>query len=793
MSSTTTTRLPALPAAALEGLLDRSRALVYVIDALERVVTVNRALLDRLDYPAAELAELRTFARLLYPDPSVRDPILAAHRAALTGKTMRESESALTTRQGDVRTVRWTASLHGEGEARVLVCVGEDVTDRRKLEQWVRLQNALLERVPEAIVVSDLEGRILHWTGAAERLLGYTPRDALERPISNLLPIAEARREALAWLDRARNEGPLDEVRELRRADGQVLSCRVVASRVLGDRGQPPAIALVVHPPSAATPLADAGAPSESGADSAPLERLLAQPGAAALVLASPDGIVRLWGRGAERLGGTGAARALGKRLFDDVLRVDGLAWDAASSRFSQRGRLQQRGVVLRPNGTRAPVEIDAHALRGPDGAVQLILLLATDLTEVEALAAQALDNKTQALDGVFVDGVVRRIQDACAWFEPDHRFVHARLVPLRDLVRMVNAGATVREIDGFVHRTHMADLDPELDKAMYRLGEGIHRLRALVDDVTRFTSTDVEAPGPVRVTRELEGARALVEHHFANKVSLEFVTDDLPAARAARGPLLRGLALLLLASVVSCATVESPSVVVEGHLSGGWIVLDVRDNGAGYPVDVQSHLTDFGYLASQPGYAALYLGLARDALRRAGGNLEIGTAAGTGARVRVSFPAADAAVAVQPSELPRHAADRNGRVLVVEEDELLREALVRTIDEAHVPVPYPTLADALGSTGLGASDGSVAPFDAAVVSFPRPETFGLKLLARFVETAPELRRNTVVVVPPGVKATTRDRLMDLGVLVVARPVDLTMLRSLLARLVPQPEVIVGE
>jgi CheY-like chemotaxis protein len=289
-----------------------------------------------------------------------------------------------------------------------------------------------------------------------------------------------------------------------------------------------------------------------------------------------------------------------------------------------------------------------------------------------------------------------------------------------------------------------------------------------------------------VRLTRELEAARELVAHHFENRIQIEYVFDDLPAARASRKPLLRGLVLLLLASAASCEGAEKPHVVVEGKHTNGWLYLDVRDNGAGYAVDVQSRLTDLPYLASQTGYAPLYLGLARESIRQAGGNLEIGTAAGTGARVRVSFPAADASVAVQPVEVVRTSQGQRGRVLLVEDDDLLRRALERHIAEAHVVTSHATIADALNGLGAG-------QFDAAVLGFPRPESFGLRLIARFAETSPGLVRNTVVMIPPGLKTITREKLVAQGVVIVPRPVDFTTLRSVLLRLMPTEELVLGE
>ena len=46
---------------------------------------------------------------------------------------------------------------------------------------------------------------------------------------------------------------------------------------------------------------------------------------------------------------------------------------------------------------------------------------------------------------------------------------------------------------------------------------------------------------------------------------------------------------------------------------------IEIRDSGAGYAVDVQSHLNDKAWLSQQPGLAPLLLGLARESLRKNG------------------------------------------------------------------------------------------------------------------------------------------------------------------------------
>jgi PAS domain S-box-containing protein len=782
MSTTPRLQLPDLGAGAIEALLERTHALLYAVDERERVLSVNKAMRNRIDYELGAVPDLRTLVRLLYPDPAFREAVLAAHRSALTGAPARDVEWVFTSRQGDQRQVRWQFACQGEPGSRVLVLVGEDVTDRRKLEQWVRLQNALLERLPEAIIVADLEGRIIHWTGSAERLFGYAPRSALERPLSNLLADENARSTTLGWIDRLRQEGQLQWAHALRREAGDTLECTLHGSRVQNERGQMVAVAFVVSPVAAG---AGAAGPTEEVGDTA-LDRALGQVAAAAVVLTDSEGRVRIWGRGAERLGGMGAAKATGKRLFDEVMCSQGQSWEALQTRLAGRGRFHARIWVERPNGTRAPADVEAQAVRGVDGTMVGVLCVLADRSEMLSLSEEALSTKTQALDGVFVEGVVKRLVDACTYFEPDHRQILARLHDLRGIARLVGNGASMRDFETFTRRSRLGELDGELDDIMYRLGEGVHRLRTLVDDIGRFEAGEADPPGPVRLTRELDAARDLIAHHFENRIQIEYVLDDLPAARAARRPLLRGLVLLLLASAASCEGAENPHVVIEGRHQGGWLYLDCRDNGAGYSVDVQSRLTDLPYLASQPGFAPLYLGLARESLRLAGGNLEIGTAAGTGARVRVNFPAADAAVAVQSVDVPRPPSGLRGRVLLVEDEDLLRRALERHIGEVHAVTSRATIADALTTLASG-------QYDAAVLGFPRPESFGLRLLARFAETAPGLTRNSLVLIPAGLKHSTRERLVAQGWVVLQRPVDFTTLRSVLFRLMPVEELILDE
>ncbi len=764
--------LPDLPVQALEDILDRTNAWVYTIDGKDRVVSINRGMINHVDFDPEQMPDLKALTRVLYQEAAFRETVLQTHRKALAGDSAPGVEWVLFTRAGEARQIRWQFLLVGAPKSpdRVLVVIGEDVTDRRKLEQWVRLQNALLERVPDAVIVADLDQRIIHWTGAAESLLGYSAKSALERPLSNLFPDEFARLMMQDWIQTLRADGQAVFLHGLRRENGDIVECRVQGTRVQNERNQTMGVALVCSAASAAD------LPRNEQ-----LERILAQVVGVAAIVTDADGIVQSWNRAAERLGGLGSSKAVGKQFLDVVMFTPEQPWARTRERLETRGRHQAQIKISRPNGTEAIADLDAVALKeGTHFAGGIFFLV--DRSDAQLLAGEALRTKTRAAYAMLGDGLARRVLDAVSWFQPDHRFILAHLQDVRALARLVAAGATMREFDIAARRTRLGALDTSFDDVMYRLAEGVQRLSALADDVSMIERSEPDSPGPIRIGRELEAARELLSHHFSADVTLELTLEDLPAACAARGPLLRGLALLLVAAVESCRESVSPRVMVDGRLQAGWVQIEIRDSGAGYAVDVQSHLNDKAWLAQQPGLAPLLLGLARESLRFAGGNLELETASGVGSRVKVSFPLAEATVSVQSADVPRRAGQLRGRVLLVEEDELLRRALHRFLGERHEVHPFGSIPEALTHLGPEA-------FDAAVLSFPRPEGAGIRLLERFAAAAPSLHRNSLVIVPPGIRHATRERLVSQGSIVVPRPVDFTLLRSVLLRMMPLEEL----
>lgn len=92
----------------------------------------------------------------------------------------------------------YTIWIHDRGfflrdnQGRVMRMLGmmQDVTHRKLAEDRIREQAALLDQSQDAIMVRDLENKVVYWTGSAERLYGWTLEEALGQSIAKLIQSA---------------------------------------------------------------------------------------------------------------------------------------------------------------------------------------------------------------------------------------------------------------------------------------------------------------------------------------------------------------------------------------------------------------------------------------------------------------------------------------------------------------------------------------------------------------------------------------------------------------------------
>jgi len=83
----------------------------------------------------------------------------------------------------------------GAGERRVVV-THHDITDRHQAQQRSREQAELLDAVGAAIIATDLDGMVTHWSEGAERLYGWRAAETMGRHGASIIDPSEERSRA---------------------------------------------------------------------------------------------------------------------------------------------------------------------------------------------------------------------------------------------------------------------------------------------------------------------------------------------------------------------------------------------------------------------------------------------------------------------------------------------------------------------------------------------------------------------------------------------------------------------
>jgi two-component system sensor kinase FixL len=148
---------------------------------------------QRLGLAPGTIASFETWQQYIEPKE------LRSLRIAIARATNRRAERFsfhyhLHLPEGAVRAIEGSARCFYDRNGGLIRAIGVDldVTDRDHREAALRAGQAhlqsILETVPDAMVVTNERGRITMFSAAAERLFGYSAKEAMHRDISTLMP-----------------------------------------------------------------------------------------------------------------------------------------------------------------------------------------------------------------------------------------------------------------------------------------------------------------------------------------------------------------------------------------------------------------------------------------------------------------------------------------------------------------------------------------------------------------------------------------------------------------------------
>jgi PAS domain S-box-containing protein len=414
-------------------------------------------------------------------------------------------------------------------------------------------------------------------------------------------------------------------------------------------------------------------------------------------------------------------------------------------------GHLQQEGMervrLVGPEGqvrwlnTRLRLVRDDHG--APAGAVGVVDdVTATLEAEQRAIAERhRQDSDARARVGQRLESL-RRLAGGVAH---DFNNLLAAMLSFGEFVEEALTGQLeAGTLDETVMRTALADIGQVLSAA--DRARGLSRKLQLFGSRTALQPTAVDLNAVVRPAAEALAAQVgngvTVDIRLAPDlrealVDAEQVLQVLGELAAnARDAMPDGGTLTIETANVEGGSFSAAASASASAASDAQVRLTVRDTGVGMPEDVRTHAVE-PFFTTKPRGKGQGLGLAAayGVAVQVGGDLVIESESGAGTSVHLILPATRPAPAPPPAP-PRADTGRPGCILVVDDEEQVREVVARILRRAG----YRVLVAPDGPTALELADEHRDEIDCLLTDVVMPRMLGSEVAHRITARYPAIR-----------------------------------------------------
>jgi PAS domain S-box-containing protein len=402
--------------------------------------------------------------------------------------------------------------------------------------------------------------------------------------------------------------------------------------------------------------------------------------------------------------------------------------------------------------------------------AAQRALGTISDVTERTRLKASLALADRMASVGTLAAGVAHEMNNPLT-------YVTANLAHARDLIRRT-AGLRGAPPD-------VTSLVEQLRDALDDALQGADRVARIVKDLKTF-SRDDERSQPVDARAALESALQLARGEIKRRARIARDLKDVPLVDGSE-PRLGQVFLNLLvnaAQAIPDGAPERNEIRVSSRLHQGWVEIAVEDTGCGIPREALGRIFDPFFTTKPVGTGTgLGLSICHEIVASYGGEIGVESEVGQGSRFTVRLRPSRAAV-VPPApaaarSVPERAAPGRARILVVDDESLVLEAMERVLSEEHDVV-------AVGSGRAGLQRIEEGRFDVVICDLLMPEMSGADFWAELHRRDPDLAARTVLVTGAGLLEDARSAMGAFEGPIVEKPFTAADLRAAVGRVLPR-------
>lgn len=263
----------------------------------------------------------------------------------------------------------------------------QDLTEQRRALQEVRTQAQMLDQIGQAVIATDLDGRVTYANREAGEVYGWSPKEMVGQPVFDITVPQATQAQAESIMSRLRQGHAWRGEFQVRHRSGRVFTAEVTNSPVVDHDGTIVGIIGVS---------VDISARKQAEAAAAHLAAIV-ESSDDAIIGMDVNGVITSWNRGAERIFGYASAEMVGQTIRQllpaDVQSepnfiLDRIRRGQSVDRFETR-RLTRDGRVI-------DVSITASPIRDASGAVVGVAKLARDITEAKQAEAELIASEAR-------------------------------------------------------------------------------------------------------------------------------------------------------------------------------------------------------------------------------------------------------------------------------------------------------------------------------------------------------------------------------------------------------------
>jgi len=521
----------------------------------------------------------------------------------------------------------------------------------RRIRWLERLHDAIVSEIPAALVVLDVDSRVVTINPECSRLFGIEAEQVEGCSYESVLPADLIESADLAELlaDAAQPRSVAPRMARATGADGVRRILDVRAQR-LDEEG----CTLLV--------LSDVTEGELQAERLSELERYnenIIQNMNSALLVVDADGRVSFANTRAETILGADHSKLSGRLIsdwFDPTRSGRGLIAQTLAEGVSLKGA---ETLITREDGRVCPIGISCSPLLNADGSKQGAVAIFQDLTEIKQLQRQVLQTEKMASIGQLAAGVAHEINNPMGFIHANLFQMAEYLDDLRDVWSQVEAlqeavasgqGLDAVEAASAELRRRSEEIDlsyvqRDFTKAVRESQEGSERIRHIVSDLRDFSYQDTAEPMLGDVNQCVDSTASIVWTMMKHSVELTKNYEELPRVRCF--PMqLKQVFMNLLVNAYHAIEEQLEGTGGRGEIEicttrrDGGVVVTIRDSGVGISQSDVGRIFDPFFTTKEVGTGTgLGLSTSYSIIQRHGGTIQVESEPKCGSTFEVWLP----------------------------------------------------------------------------------------------------------------------------------------------------------